>query len=359
MSTEDYKRRQTIYGIDHIEWNPEPIAEVAREIEAADPYCIRAANFFTRTLDLLGALSEPRVVLWKMEFWGTDTPYEKVPRSENIDPDTYVKEIMASGHHVIPYTFNTWGRDRLYSVAPSLRDHTVELLPIAQKPPGARDHTIDLRSGIGIDRDCQLVGCGGLLHPAKGIEGVVESFLASYPDPHAHLMCALVIEEDEETAQDVLRRWSQEFGESVLRRVHVRTGPYGDWGWMCEFYRAIDVMLVNSLSDSWGRMVAEPLGLGVPTIVRRADCGTNHIAPGVTFVDSFAGLDAGSFASAIRQAQASAPQLSDYVRSRYALPLLRERFIDTLSRHIPDAARRDFVLHAARFGSDLDEFIVY
>lgn len=342
-----------------MEWSPEPTAKLARSIESADPYCIRVANFFTRTLDLLTALAEPRIVLWKMEFWGAETPYEKVPRSENVDPDTYVKKIMATGHCVIPYTFNVWGRDHLYSIMPSLRAYTVELLPIAQKAPDTRSPSRSLRSDIDVDNDCQLVGCGGLLHPAKGIEAVVGSFLANYPDPDAHLLCALVIDEGGETAENVRFRWSQKFGEPVLRRVHVRTGPYGDWGWMCEFYRAIDVMLVNSVSDSWGRMVAEPIGFGVPTIVRRADCGTNHVVPDVTLVDSFTNLDTAGFAAAIRQAQARAPWLSDFVRSRYAVPLVRERFIDTLARHLPETERSDFILHAARFGSDLDEFIVY
>ncbi|MGH3168760.1 MAG: hypothetical protein ACRDN0_23125 [Trebonia sp.] len=306
-------------------------------------------------------MEEPQVVLWKMEFWGTDTPYEQLPRSAGIDPDLYVKQIFATVHRIIPYTFNPWGRDRLRAAAPALREHNVELLPVAQKNPVDGRGDAGVRHSIGLNETQALVGCGGLLHPAKGIEEIVQSFLADFPDPDAHLLCSLVIEEDEETAADVLRRWVRRFGEDVARRVHVRTGQYGDWQRMCDFYRSVDLMLVNSVSDSWGRMVSEPLGAGVPTIVRRADCGTNHIAPGVVLVDTFQGLGTEGFSVAVRQARAARHQLAEFVNTRYSLPRVRKQLLGILRRHMPDDRLADFDRQVSQpeLTSALDEFTVY
>lgn len=333
------------------------VAAAARAVAAADPYSLRVANFFTEDLDLLRALDRPRTVLWKMEFWGTETGGEQLPRSDGVDADAHVREMMSTGHDVIPYTFTAWGRDRLVSVAPTLGDHVVELLPIAQRPPAVPGQPFTL-PGAADPGNVPLVGCGGLLHPAKGIEEVVAAFLDAYPDERAHLVCALVVEDDL-TPADVLRRWSRELGGRDLSRVHVRTGPYGDWAWMCDFYRSVDVVLVGSRSDSWGRMVSEPLGFGVPTVVRRADCATNHLAPDLTLVDSFEGLGPDDFAAAVRQARAAAPRLAGFVRTQYALPLVRQRFGDLLTRRLPEDVRGDFLRHTERHAADLDDLVVY
>jgi len=333
------------------------LAQAARTIAAADPYSLRVANFFTENLELLKALDSPRTVLWKMEFWGTETGGEQLPRSDGVDANAYVREMMATGHDIVPYTFTAWGRERLVSVAPTLGDHVVELLPVAQRPPTPHGQRFTL-PGAADPGSVPLVGCGGLLHPAKGIEEVVAGFLDAYPDERAHLVCALVVEDDL-TPADVLRRWSREFGGRDLRRVHVRTGPYGDWAWMCDLYRSVDVMLVGSRSDSWGRMVSEPLGFGVPTVVRRADCGTNHLVPDLTLVDTFDSLAMDDFAAAVRQARAAAPRLAEFVRTQYALPRVRQLFVDILARRLPEAVRGDFLRHAERHASDLDDLVVY
>ncbi len=116
---------------------------------------------------------------------------------------------------------------------------------------------------------------------------------------------------------------------------------------MCDFYRSIDLMLVNSVSDSWGRMVSEALGAGVPTIVRRADCGTNHIAPGTVLVDSFGGLDAEGYTVAIHQARASAQRLSEFVNAAYSLQRTRDRLLHVLRRHMPAERQATFDTLAA------------
>jgi hypothetical protein len=348
-------------ALDHVEWDERPVRQIAGSLRLARPHCIRVANFFTRTIDVLNELDEPQVVLWRLEFWGGDTPYGQVPKSDGIDPDLYVKSIFSTRHRVVPYTYNEWGRDHLRALAPSLREHAVELVPVAQKPPVDGCGRDAVRRAIGLDPSQTLVGCGGLLHPAKGIEEIVESFLAGFPDPDAHLLCSLVIEEDEATARQVTRRWQQQFGDARTRRVHVRAGPYGDWKWMCDFYRSVDLILVNSVSDSWGRMASEALGAGVPAIVRRADCGTNHIAPGTVLVDSFEGLDAEGYAKAIHQARAAAQRLSEFVNTAYSLQRTRDRLLHLLRRYLPADRRADFDRLAANreLARALDEFTVY
>jgi hypothetical protein len=236
------QQRPLMIALDHVEWDERPVKEIAESLSLARPHCIRLANFFTRTIDVLNELDEPQVVLWKLEFWGLDTPYEQIPRSDGMDPDLYVKRVFSTRHRIIPYTYNEWGRDRLYALAPSLREHAVELIPVAQKPLVDSPGREAVRRAIGLDPFQTLVGCGGLLHPAKGIEEIVESFLADFPDPGAHLLCSLVIEEDEKAVEQVIRQWAMQFRDTRSRRVHVRAGRYGDWKWMCDFYRSIDLM---------------------------------------------------------------------------------------------------------------------
>ncbi|WP_139238463.1 glycosyltransferase family 4 protein [Streptomyces aidingensis] len=335
--------------------------EIVQEIDRVRPVWLRVANFFGRTLEVLRRLNGPRLVVWKLEFWGTDTPYDQVPASAGVDPAAYAEELFGLGHHVVPYTFNEWGRDRLSALVPGLKRRPVGLLPIAQKEALGGDGRDALRRRLGIPVEAVLYGCGGLLHPAKGIEEVVGRFLNGLPGEEAHLLCALVVEDEEDTEDVIRRRWEGRFGRAGMDRVHLRTGLYGDWEWMCAFYRAIDVMLVNSLSDSWGRMVSEPLGFHVPTLVRRADCGTNHIAPGVVLVDDFAGLSASEFAAAVRGARTRAPRLAAYVAEHYGLPVVRQRWVEFLRARTPPERRAAFEQGASDPGAlaALDDLVVH
>jgi hypothetical protein len=349
-------------ALDQVEWDERPVGQIADAVRRTQPYCILVANFFPKTIEVLRELgSDPQVVLWKMEFWGRDTPYKQIPGPDGSDPDLYVKRIVATGHRVVPYTYNEWGRDRLLALAPALADHQVEVIPIAQKVPVSEVNAEAVRRIFGVGPGQALVGCGGLLHPAKGIEEIAGSFLSDFPDKDAHLLCSVVIEEDAVTSERIAREWKRQLGEAAKRRVHVRAGPYADWTWMCGFYRSIDLMLVNSVSDSWGRMVSESLGAGVPTIVRRADCGTNHIAPGVVLVDSFEGLGTEGYTEAIRRAQAASQRLSEFVNASYSLGRVRDQLLHILRRHIPDERRAAFdrATASTELVRGLDEFTVY
>jgi hypothetical protein len=108
-------------------------------------------------------------------------------------------------------------------------------------------------------------------------------------------------------------------------------------------------------------MVAQALGAGVPTIVRRADCGTNHIAPGVVLIDSFEELDPEGYAEAIRRAHAVSPRLSEFVHANYSLRRTRDQLLHVLRRHLPDERRAAFdeATGTDEFVCALDEFVVY
>lgn len=347
--------------LDHVEWDPRPVGDIIGEVRERQPLWLRAANFFDRTVEVLRNLDRPQLVMWKLEFWGTDTPYDQVPASADVDPAAYAEELFALGHHVVPYTFNAWGRDRLASLVPAVGCRLGVLLPVAQKTAIASESRDSLRQRLGVPPGATLFGCGGLLHPAKGLAEIVGSFLLGPPEPGAHLLCALVIEDEEDTVAVIRQRWEHLFGSRGMERVHLRTGPYGDWKWMCAFYQAIDVMLVNSLSDSWGRMVSEPVGLGVPTLVRRADCGTNHVVPGVVLVDGFAGTPLSDLIEEIQSARARAPRLATYVNEHYALPVVRGLWLDVLREGTPPERRAAFDRTAADPASltALDDLIVH
>lgn len=325
------------------------------------PLWLRVANFFDRPLQVLRLLEPPQLVVWKLEFWGTQTPFDRVPASAGIDPARYAEELLSLGHYVVPYTFNTWNRQRLLEMVAPLRQRAPALLPIAQKPAVPSPGRTATRRSFGVGPGETLVGVGGLLHPAKGIEEVVEGFLATYPDPGARLLCSLVVEDGDQDAQRVWRCWADKFGQAAMRRVHVRTGPYGDWRWMCSFYRAIDVLLVNSVSDSWGRMVSEALGFGVPTVVRRADCATNHVAPDVVLVDDLADMSGPRFAAAAAEARARAPRLAAYVQQHYAVSVVRDRLLALLRAHTPRHLRPALARAAGdvQMRTALEELVVY
>jgi glycosyltransferase involved in cell wall biosynthesis len=351
-----------IQPLDHIEWDTRDLDEVARMSEAA--LWLRCANFFDRSLDLLRTLEAPRLVLWRLEFWGTDTPFDQFPTSAGVDPARYAEEMLGLGHRVVPYTYTEWNRRHLVDRIPALANLQIHVLPIAKKPPApVKPGTV--RRQFGIPPADTVFGTGGLLHPAKGIDEIVGGFLRSRGDTRTHLLCSVIPDEAETTADDIRRTWRRSYGdvgmEVGMERVHIRVGDYGEWPWMCAFYEAVDVLLVNSVSDSWGRMVSEASGAGVPVLVRRTGCSTNHIAPGITLVDGFHDLDAPAFAQAMAVARVRAPGLAAYVQRRYSTPIVRRLFLKLLQEKTPYALRRHFddLAHDPASLACLDGMVVY
>ncbi|MGH3623997.1 MAG: hypothetical protein ACRDQ5_19775 [Sciscionella sp.] len=304
------------------------------DLASERPLWLRIANFQQRSLSLLRLLPRGQMVLWKLEHWGTETRFERIPASPGINLTAYADLLLGMGHRVFPYTFTERNRDLLHREVPSLRRTKMAILPIAQKTPAAEATGDTVRSCLGLSDEDTLLDAGGLLHPAKGIDELVDWFARTNRDPRMHLLCSL-IPDDGQTEADIRRRWTKSTGLAAHPRVHVRLSDYSQWEWMCSFYRAVDVMLVNSVSDSWGRMVSEALGLGVPTIVRRADCGTNHIASEVVRVDGFADLGSGEFTRAVGEARGRVPRLADYVNSHYGIPVVRRHLLELLRSHTP------------------------
>lgn len=323
-------------GYDHVEWeNQETLEAIASHVRQDRPLWLRVANFYEGNLAFLRLLPPNQLVLWKIEHWGSDTTHDRIPASPSMDFPAYIKRIQSLGHSIHPYTFTERNRELLYGDVPELRDMGLDILPVAQKEPieqlGARQQ---IRDRLGIGPSDTLIGAGGLLHPTKGIDEIVTWFLNTVTLPNIHLFCS-VVDEDEQSEADVRLRWEQMAGVSSSERLHFRLGAYGEWDWMCKFYQTVDVMLVNSISDSWGRMVSEPVGLGIPTIVRRADCATNHIMPRTTLVDSYASLTMADFDELLRSARDLVPSSADYVSRHYALPVVKGRFLEILQCHTP------------------------
>jgi hypothetical protein len=329
-----------------LEWDPRTDDEILGEIGQRDPVCLRIANFGRRGLRVLKDLPAGPLLVWKLEHWGAATPFERLPASPGLDANSHTEELLSLGHTVVAYTFNEANRELLYDDVPCLRRSGIAILPVAQKraPGGPR---VDVRSGLGLTGAEFLFGCGGLLHPAKGIEEVAVGFLRTCRDPSVHLACSVIRHEADTTADSIRRRWEDIAGGVNSSRLHLRMGDYGEWTWMYWFYRSLDVMLVNSVSESWGRMASEAIGLGVPTLVRRAACATNHLAPEVVLADGswdFAGED---LWGTVSTAQTRARALRIHVGRRYAPRVVRRRFLELVCASL-DPRRASEVVRRSR-----------
>nr|MDT0666155.1 hypothetical protein [Micromonospora sp. DSM 115978] len=145
-------------------------------------------------------------------------------------------------------------------------------------------------------------------------------------DHDCWMLASVVVDDDALDANTLWARWSAQFADVDMRRVRLRVARHGDWAWMCEFYRAVDVVLVDAVSASRGRSVAEPLGFGVPVVARRAACATNTVAPGVVLLDRFDDFGAHHFLAAVAEAKRRAPGLRHFVHRQQSIPAVRERF---------------------------------
>ncbi|MEV0264699.1 hypothetical protein AB0I49_25620 [Streptomyces sp. NPDC050617] len=329
-----------ILPLDHAQWDRRSVAEIAADAGEADPVWIRIANFHRRPLEVLKHLPAGARVLWKLEFSGYAADCPLVPASRGIDPHEYIEEVLSLPHHVVPYTFLDWNRDELLRLYPALRKRPLHVIPIAQKRPVARIGRQAIRAMYGIPAGGFVYGAGGNeLHPGKRVGEVVEGFLETCTDPNAHLLCTLVPRESATAAA----RWPA--AAAAHPRVHVRVGEYHEWAWMTGFYRAVDVLLANSVSDSWGRMVAEAAGAGVPVVVRRARCGTNLLAPDLAITDSLRDFTSEGFVQAVKDAQAAAPALRAFFERNYRTEAVVQRLLAVTDGELPpELARRTRLL---------------
>jgi glycosyltransferase involved in cell wall biosynthesis len=338
------------------------VADAVAEVMRTQPMWLRVTDFFQRTLDVLEGLPTATHVLWRISHRGLADGVVPLTGSPGVNPARYAESMLGSVHHVVPYTFVDGNIRPLLSLAPALHDAGLRLLPIAQKEPVPGAGRDWVRRTIGVASSATLYGVAGRLDPTKGVEDVVEGFVRTCHDHNSWLLASVVIDDDDQLdAATVWSGWSRRFAEENLRRVRLRVSRYIDWSWMCEFYRAVDVVLVDAVSASRGRSVAEPLGFGVPVVVRRAACATNHVAPGVVRLDRFDDFGAHHFLAAVAEARRRAPGLRHFVQRQQSIAAVRERFRRLMRRATAPPLLPVFDAYAADPVqlAELDKLIVY
>ncbi|MFF9003577.1 hypothetical protein ACF1GW_38340 [Streptomyces achromogenes] len=316
--------------------------EIAAGIVRESPLWLRISNFFQRHLSVLRHLPPGQLILWKIEHWGNSTTFDRVPASPDAIPGAYTKELLDLGHRIHPYTFTERNVSLLHEDIPLLGELDFGIVPVAQKVPVEGVSRATIRDRLNLDAADTLLGVGGMLHPAKGIDEIAVWFLRNVPDPRTHLLCCVIPFEGDETEEMVRQRWERAAGVDSSDRIHIHVGKYRQWEWMCSFYQAIDVMLVNSVSDSWGRMLSEALGFGVPTLARRAECATNDIVPDLLLVDGFADLSQEQFHTLVDDARERAPGIAQYVNTHYSVPVVEKKFLEMLRVRTPSEELAEF-----------------
>lgn len=311
------------------------IREVIAQVESEDPIAVRIENFWAGNLALLESIDPKRIIFWRIEFMGSGQRFDELLRSGGVDANKYTEEILGTGRKIIPYTFSSWNRHFLTELIPSL-GCKVEVIPVAQKYAKQSLYGMErVRDQYQIPREALVFGVGGSLSHWKGLEDIVQSFIWTCTQPKTYLFCS-VLEEDAEDPQSLIRSWSRRFPGTGLDRVRVRIGRRGEWSKMCAFYRALDCVLVNSLADSWGRMASEPFGLGVPVLIRRATCATNHLIDDGVLVDSFDDFNCKEFRSALQRAKVRAPSIAETSKRMFSAPTVRQK-VFRLIREVCDS----------------------
>ena len=351
-----------IFGVDELAHDDGPaIGDMVSEILQVEPIWLRVTDFFPRTLDLLARIPPATHVLWRISYRGTAATVAPLAGAPDVNPARYAETLLGAGHHVVPYTFIDGNIRPLVKLAPALHQAGLRLLPIAQKAPVAGAGRDWVRRTVGIGNSATLYGVAGRLDPAKGVAEVVEAFARTCRDHDSWLLASVVVDDDTLDAKAVWAGWSSQFAGADLRRVRLRVSRHGDWSWMCEFYRAVDVVLVDAVSASRGRSVAEPLGFGVPVVARRAACATNNVAPGVVLLDRFDDFGGHHFLAAVAEARRRAPGLRHFVQRQQSIPAVRERFRRLMRRATapPLLPRFDAYTADPAHLAPLDELIVY
>ena len=203
ISTQDALGQWSLLALDlgQVEWDDRSNEELVSRVFAAAPLWLRIANFYQRSISVLKLLPPGQLVSWKLEHWGAQTPFERIPRSPNVQLPRYVEELSALGHTVRPYTFTARNRELLLNDIPALQDFSMDVVPIAQRPSGGGNTRATVRKELGLGRSDTLLGAGGLLHPAKGIDEIAEWFLRNVEDTAVQLICRVITDRDNDTEE--------------------------------------------------------------------------------------------------------------------------------------------------------------
>jgi hypothetical protein len=347
-----------LHSLDNLDECPRSTGEVLQEVLATAPLWLHLGNFQSRALDVLEALPGPVPVCWKIEYLGGRfSPF--LADDPTAPLEGYVDRVLRRASPLLVRAFNGWNRDHISAAFPRLRDVEWLLVPLAQKPPDLSVTPEQARAAGPIPAGATLFGAAAVFHPAKGIEELCEMVLGLELRPDWHFLFTLIADED---GPGLKRRlFGHAAGSPWWQNVHVRQGAYREWPWMCAFYRAIDALLVNSRSDSWGRVVTEAVGLGTPVIVRREpDCGTNQLFGGLTLVEGFAGLSQSGLGRALSAARGCRTRLAAEASQHFAPESVTATFTNALREATPPAARPEFDrLHASGALGHLSEVIYH
>ncbi|HEV8114746.1 MAG TPA: glycosyltransferase [Acidimicrobiales bacterium] len=172
----------------------------------------------------------------------------------------------------------------------------LEIVPLGVETaffsPGDRAQA---RRAAGLPRDVPLLACIGRIQPLKGFDVAVRALgLLDERVPNAHLVIIGGPSGPEgEAEEDRLRTLVQAFG--LKGRVHLL--PPQPHELLSTFYRAADVVLVPSRSESFGLVALEAGACGTPVVASAVGGLTTLVDDGVTgfLVDN---RDAAAFADA-------------------------------------------------------------
>lgn len=172
----------------------------------------------------------------------------------------------------------------------------LEIVPLGVETaffsPGDRTQA---RRAAGLPRDVPLLACIGRIQPLKGFDVAVRALgLLDGRVPNAHLVIIGGPSGPEgEAEEDRLRTLVQAFG--LKGRVHLL--PPQPHELLSTFYRAADVVLVPSRSESFGLVALEAGACGTPVVASAVGGLTTLVDDGVTgfLVDN---RDAAAFADA-------------------------------------------------------------
>ena len=312
-------------------------SEVRDRILREDPMWLAIGQFNERNLLILDGLPKTIHLCWKLEYMGPD--YDPL-LTGGANAEDYTRKILTSGHLVTVCSFNEWNRDNLLRELPLLKAVDFRLQPIALKEdPGPVDRPA-FRRRYGVREGEFLLGAAAVYHEAKGIDELARWLLSLPPEKSWKVVFSLITDREPE---EIKAGWGARFGASpCLERLHVRKGDYCQWEWMASFYRSIDLMLVNSCSDSWGRVVTEAAGLGTPVLVRRSSCGTNHVMPSLVLIDDLSALSYDSLVASLEQGRARAPKLLAYSQRCFARDAIRQRWLRNLQASTPRPQQKEF-----------------
>lgn len=322
--------------LDCLSWGIETdrlLEECGRLVEEIKPLWVRVANWSQPTIDFLKLLRGQRV-LWKVEYTGHGA-FE--PRSNGrCWAQDVADQMLDLDVQLVVYTFDRWNVERIRRYVPALRSIRIDIVPVAQKSPLSTPSRAEARAALGFAPEHVVLGVGGVLGvPFKGIEELVDGFLATCMDPQSRLLAQVIPNPLSATKQAT---WRSRDAINDHRLV-VRLGRYKDWEGATFFYQALDFFLVNSTGESWCRMLAEAVGYSIPSIAVRADSATNRIVPGVALVDQLTDFRDPSLAVAMQHARSNADSLKRQVLSRYSLYLVRRAFLTLLRQHTPEPTR--------------------